>query len=172
MHPYLLHLKNNMLEKKALVLPYDLLDMAELELRERSLLAEAAQARKHAYAPYTKFRVGAAIRTNDGAVVNGWNVEDIVQSGLHAENAALGRLTVENRAAGLEMIAVVGGPEDSLSEEIVTPCGHCRQRLLEVLRPDDDPVIVMSGTRGRIMRAALRDLLPMAFYPAILAPQK
>lgn len=161
-----------MSEKKALVLPYELLEPAELELREKRLLAEAAQARRHSYAPYTKFRVGAAIRTRDGAVVSGWNVEDIVQSGLHAENSALGRLTVENRAAGLEMIAVVGGPEDRLSEEIVTPCGHCRQRLLEVLRPDDDPVIVMSGTRGRVLRAALRDLLPFAFYPAILAPEK
>lgn len=74
----------------------------------------------------------------------------------------------ESRASGLQHVVTIGGLDGSDSEEVVAPCGLCRQDLLELVRPQDDPVVIMAGVRGRVLRAKLKGLLPLAFYPALL----
>lgn len=95
-------------------------------------------------------------------------MENIILAVLHAEKNALGRIEPESRASGLRHVITIGGPDGSDSEDVVTPCGFCRQDLLEFVRPQDDPVVIMAGVRGKVLRARLKDLLPLAFYPAVL----
>ena len=140
----------------------------ELDPEEQADLAIADEARLRAYAPYTNFLVGVAVRTNDDLVVPGWNMETIVHSGTHAEENALGNIAVGSRQLGVKRVTVAGGLQDSLSEEPVTSCGDCRQKILELVRAEDDPMIIMAGVRGRVLRAAVKSLLPLAFYPAAI----
>lgn len=147
---------------------FEELDRSELTPEEQDDLNQATIARQEAHAPYSHFHVGAALRMKDGTVVSGWNAENVGYEVLHAEHNAIGRISKDARAAGMERITVIGGLEGSESTEPVTPCGSCRQKLLELLRPGDDPTVIMAGVRERVLRARLKDLLPMAFYPAAL----
>lgn len=145
---------------------YEKLERGELSPEELADLEEALDARNSAHAPYSNFLVGACLRTNDGTTVQGWNVENIGYAALHAEEGALGRIPKTSRLSGLKRATVAGGPRDQDSEEIVTSCGDCRQAMLEILRSEDDPQIIMAGIRGKVIRASLRELLPLGFFPA------
>lgn len=126
------------------------------------LLAAAVQARDRAYAPYSGFRVGAALETTDGTVHLGCNVESAAYPAtICAERTAL----VGAIAAGtttFRRIAVIGsGPGPT------TPCGMCRQLLFE-FAPDLE--VLAAGTDGATATYVLgRDLLPEGFGPARLA---
>ncbi len=157
-----------MIKQKYLVLPYEIVDREDLSDVETDLLTVATLAREEAYAGVSNFMVGAAIRLKNGETVRGWNMEDIVHSAMHSENNAIGRMDKMMREIGMELIAVVGGPAGQISEDFVTPCGHCRQRLLEFKGVGNNPTVLSAGIRGKIMRVALLDLLPFAFYPDVL----
>jgi cytidine deaminase len=123
--------------------------------------ARVAQAR--AYAPYSCFKVGAAVRGESGVVYAGCNVENAAYPvGTCAEQAAIAAMV----AAGERRIAailVVGE-----GQQLVTPCGACRQRIREFGGPDT-PVHV-AGRHGLRNTFALDDLLPCAFGPDHLQP--
>ena len=122
------------------------------------LLALAADARKNAYAPYSGYRVGAALLAEDGRAFVGCNVENSSFSPtLCAERVALGAAI----AAGAQRflaIAVVGGSGDTVAP--CPPCGVCRQSLSEFT--DGSLVVVFYGDNG-IMECRLSDLLPHGF---------
>jgi cytidine deaminase len=118
--------------------------------------AKAAQAR--AYAPYSRFRVGAAVLSETGAIHAGCNVENAAYPvGTCAEAAAIAAMV----AAGGRRIAAVLVLGDG--EALVTPCGACRQRIREFARPDT-PVHVADGSGVR-HSFELDALLPAAFGP-------
>jgi cytidine deaminase len=122
-----------------------------------ALLARAREARSHAYAPYSRFPVGAALLTDDGEVFTGCNVEN-ASYGLTtcAERVALQKAVSEGRRR-FRAIAVTG-PEDDVP---LAPCGACRQVLHEF---GADLVVVMaSGAGGEPEVTSLRTLLPGAF---------
>ncbi len=133
-----------------------------LDLRE--LVRAAQSARPQAYAPYSGFRVGAAVRTVDGRVFMGANVE----------NASYGLSICAERAAVLS--AVLAGARELLAVAVcsdltppVTPCGMCRQTLAEFAI--DCQVILCgpaSGDGALVRCVQLRELLPDAFSPAAL----
>ncbi|MFA4814742.1 MAG: cytidine deaminase [Candidatus Gracilibacteria bacterium] len=145
---------------------YGKLTRGELTGEELADLEEALLAREEAYAPYSNYLVGACLRTNDDAVVHGWNVEDISYAALHAEKNAIGRVLQKSRPSGLKRVTVIGGLRGQDAEDIATSCGDCRQALLEVILPEDNPQIIMAGVHGAVIRANLRDLLPLGFFPA------
>lgn len=146
-----------------------LLEREQLDRRQKLDLKKATLARLSAYAPNSNFLVGAAIRTNDGKVYPGWNVENIVYAGAHAEGTAITRMTPESRESGIHRVTVVGGPRGMEDYDIPTlPCGICRQFLYEFVREGDDPEVISAGIKGQVLRMYLRDLLPEAFYPEIL----
>ena len=122
------------------------------------LLEAARAARAYAYAPYSKFSVGAALQDEQGRVHAGCNVENAAYpQGLCAEAVALGHLVLAG-GRRITAVAVVGvGPG------LVTPCGGCRQKLRE-FGGDDVPVLVgdMTVMRGRF---TLGELLPASFGP-------
>lgn len=119
------------------------------------LLEHARRARAQAYAPYSRFPVGAALLTEDGSVVPGCNVENASFSLTNcAERVALGSAIAQGRR-GFQAIAVVG-PEDDVA---TAPCGSCRQALFEFA---PELWVVMPGSDApRVV--PLRELLPGAF---------
>lgn len=136
--------------------------MTPLSAADAALLRAAATARDNAYAPYSGFLVGAALRCADGTVVPGCNVENAAYPAtICAERSALVAAIARGHRS-FEAIAVIGsGPGAT------TPCGICRQMLYEL---SPDLRVIASGTDGAVATYALgEDLLPEAFGPVRLA---
>jgi len=125
------------------------------------LVAAARAAMDGAYAPYSNFRVGAALKFEDGAVITGSNVENASYGlSLCAETVAVAKALAEGRRGGLVEVAVAAS-----GEGVVTPCGRCRQVLNELAAlGGTDPVIKCSGA-DEVRAARLSELLPAAFGP-------
>lgn len=130
----------------------------------RELIQRALGARAHAYAPYSNFSVGAALRTESGAIYTGCNVEN-ASYGLSV-CAEVSSLTAAVSAGDRQVraIAIVGGPRDS-EGPIITPCGRCRQFISEFARADDCDVLVLLGDSRGISASqhSISELLPGAF---------
>lgn len=127
-----------------------------------ALLAAARAVRDRAYAPYSKFAVGAALLDDQGRIHAGCNVENAAYpQGLCAEAVALGQLVA---SGGRRVTAVVVVGE---SARPITPCGACRQRLREFA--DDDLPILAADLTGVRARHTLGELLPASFGPEHLA---
>ena len=117
------------------------------------LIAVARDALADAYVPYSEYRVGAALRSADGTVYTGCNIENANYSNsLHAEEVALAE-AVKNGHTEFDALVVTSGVRDG-----VTPCGMCRQSLAEFCR-SDLPVICDLGGNDRA-EYTLGDLLP------------
>lgn len=131
---------------------------------DRALIAAAVAARAKAYAPYSRFLVGAAVKDETGAVHPGCNVENAAYpQGTCAEAGAIAAMVL---AGGRKIVeaAVVGG-----GDGLVTPCGGCRQKLREFGRPD--LAIHVCDETGRIKKSfTLGELLPASFGPENLIP--
>jgi len=126
----------------------------------RALLDAAHAARENAYAPYSKFLVGAAIATRDGRVFTGCNIENASYGGtLCAERVALGA-AVASGEREFAAIAIVGGRAGARASAPCFPCGICRQTLSELCR--GDMPVYLEGKDG-VEEYALSSLLPHAF---------
>lgn len=145
----------------------------ELAKKDRDLIAAARKAADNAYAPYSGFAVGAAVRTTDGTIHSGANLENSSYGlSLCAEVSALTAANTAGHFDRLEAIAVVGFtffPELHLSE-IVTPCGRCRQLISESAQVSgtDIDIFACSGDLERIEQYKISELLPKAFGPQSL----
>ena len=117
-----------------------------------------------AYAPYSNFRVGAALRFEDGEIVTGTNIENASYGlSLCAETVAVAKAMAAGRRGGLAQVAVIG-----TGAAPVTPCGRCRQVLNELAElGGTDPLVLCVGPDD-VYRIALSELLPAAFGPASL----
>jgi cytidine deaminase len=121
------------------------------------LLATAADAAERAYAPYSNFRVGAALLFDDGRVASGCNVENISYGlTICAERAALCRAIAEH-GANRRIVAIA---VTNLNQAASPPCGACRQMLSEFVTPD--AIISFSNDSG-ITSIPFTELLPYAF---------
>jgi homotetrameric cytidine deaminase len=128
-----------------------------MEIALLSLLDRAHQAALHSYAPYSGFRVGAALRLSNGEIVTGANVEN-VSLGLTicAERSALARAVSQfGPEIRVEAVAIA-----NLNKAASPPCGACRQMLSEFILPDA-PVVFPSTGGDRTM--TFNELLPRAF---------
>ena len=131
--------------------------------QQRALLQAARAARLNAYAPYSNFRVGAAVLDEQGQVHAGCNVENAAYpQGVCAEAAALSALVLAGGRRATALLVVGEGPT------LVTPCGGCRQKLREFAAPDT-PVLVADG-QGVQRWFTLEELLPHSFGPEHLKP--
>jgi len=129
------------------------------------LVAAARAAMDGAYATYSTFRVGAALRFDDGAVITGSNVENASYGlSLCAETVAVAKALSEGRRGGLVEVAVAASGGGT-----VTPCGRCRQVLNELAAlGGTDPLVLCSGA-DEVRALRLSELLPAAFGPDSLA---
>jgi len=131
-------------------------DLSE-ELQSQ-LLAAARAAQAKAYAPYSRFHVGAAVLDDSGAIHAGCNVENAAYpEGVCAEAGALSAMVLAGNRR-VRAVAVVGD-----GAALVTPCGGCRQKLREFAAPDT-PVLVGDANQLR-HRFTLAELLPASFGP-------
>ena len=126
------------------------------DLERQSLIDIANEARRRAYAPYSKYQVGAALRTSSGKIFTGVNVENAAYpTSICAERVAVFKAVSEGYTS-FEVIAVVtsnGG----------TPCGSCRQVLSEF---GMDTIVLIANSDGKLIKELLvEDLLPGAFRP-------
>ncbi len=129
----------------------------------RELIKQALAARKNSYAPYSRFRVGAALLDDRGRVFTGVNVENAsYPAGLCAERGAVAKAISEG-AAGFRAIAIVGGPDhegDALSS-YCPPCGICRQVLSE--HCGKEMQVILARTPDDYSIYQLCELLPLSF---------
>jgi cytidine deaminase len=124
-------------------------------MTDDELIASAAAARERAYAPYSKFKVGAALKGKSGRVYAGCNVENAVNgSSICAERTAIFKAVSEGERE-FEAIAVV-------TENGASPCGGCRQVMMEFA---PDMAVIIADTQGRARFTTVRDLLPDGFTP-------
>ncbi|HEY6870778.1 MAG TPA: cytidine deaminase [Novosphingobium sp.] len=145
-----------------------------MTLDRDGLIAAARAASARAYAPYSRFHVGAALAFADGTVVTGANVENASYGlALCAETSAVAAAMNAGWRGGLLAVAVIGGAPGEGGQAVagaapVTPCGRCRQVLNELAQlGGTDPVIWCAG-ESAVLELRLSDLLPHAFGPASL----
>ena len=132
---------------------------AEAALQELFAAAKAAQA--NAYAPYSRFKVGAALRSESGAIHAGCNVENAAYpQGSCAEAGAIAAMALAGERRIVDIVVVGDG------EDLCTPCGGCRQRIREFA--DAATRIHIAGLAGLRASFALEDLLPHSFGPGHL----
>ena len=143
-------------------------------MNEEQLIAAARQAALAAYAPYSRFSVGCAIESVDGQVVTGVNVENACyRLGVCAEQSALSAAQIAFGLDKVARIAVAGGDgsgTELAGDGIVTPCGGCRQAILEAaqLSGRDVEIICSSGDGQSVDRHHISTLIPHGFGPANL----
>jgi cytidine deaminase len=126
------------------------------------LLQAALSARDNAHAPYSGFRVGAAVRCPDGRVFAGCNVENVAYpQGTCAEAGAIAAMVAAGGTEIAEALVVADGPE------LVTPCGGCRQRLAEFAQAETP--VILADLVGERARSTVGELLPGAFGRGHLA---
>lgn len=152
--------------KRDIAITFDELGYDELPADERALADMAMEATERSYAPYSRFRVGAAIALDNGVLVPGSNQENVAfPSGTCAERSACFYAHARYPEAKFVKIAVAArGTDGEFTPEPVAPCGACRQALLEyeVLAGHDVPLLMVG--RDRIYRLpSVRSTLPFAF---------
>lgn len=150
-----------------LQIAFDIYDSpADLPETDRELLEAALQAAHDSWSPYSGFKVGAAVRLASGRIVSGSNQENIAYpSGMCAESICMFSAGAQFPHEAIIGLAVTtpSGPEDS--DELLTPCGVCRQVISEYRSRHDEPIrILMRGRQGPIYVAPdIQALLPLMF---------
>lgn len=135
------------------------------------LITEALCAREKAYVPYSKFSVGSALLCDSGEIIRGCNIENAAYSPTNcAERTAVFKAVSEGKKE-FKAIAVVGGPKDGPPAEIISPCGVCRQVLMEFCDPYVFEVILAKNAREYKVYK-LDELLPQGFSPKNLLKDK
>lgn len=152
---------------KSVTIQYTELDhYRELEAHERELIARAYEICRKAYAPYSRFKVGAVVELYNGQVISGNNQENIAYpSGLCAERVALYFAGANYPGESVKTLVIVAegdlvGPDDCLS-----PCGSCRQVIAESERRQQSPIrIILVSQSGRtFIFEKISDLLLFPF---------
>jgi cytidine deaminase len=127
-------------------------------MNDEQLIEVAKAARENAHAPYSNYHVGAAIVDDEGNTHSGCNVENAAYpEGNCAEANAIGAMV----AAGGKKIAVIAAVGGTDELEFCTPCGGCRQSILEF--SDENTRVILLNEDGQIQKYSIDDLLPLAF---------
>lgn len=142
----------------------------ELTTDERHLIEKAKEATNLSYAPYSMFNVGAAVLLDNGEVIQGSNQENAAYpSGLCAERVAMFYANSRFPNVAPKILAVAGRSKDGFLKQPISPCGSCRQVLLETeLRYKQDIEILLYGTDVIYKLFSSKDLLPLAFNKSTL----
>ena len=141
------------------------LQLDELPKDEQELVAAAIKATDNSTAKYSHFRVGAALLLTDGSVVIGANQENAVfPLGLCAERTAIFAAQAQRPEMSMSKLAIAARNDAGLVRNPVTPCGSCRQVILEMEERYGQPIrILLYGTDGVYAVDTVRDLLPLCF---------
>ena len=144
--------------------------LEECSETEKKLIEAAKKATEKAYAPYSGFSVGAALLLENGDIVSGNNQENAAYpSGLCAERTAVFYANANFPEEKVMAIAIAANHKGSFTEDVITPCGACRQVLLETENRFHAPMkVLMYSEKGVYVMESIRDLLPLSFGDEML----
>lgn len=137
-------------------------------MTHEELVKKAYEAQSYSYCPYSGFQVGAALLTKNGKVYTGCNIENAAFSPTNcAERTAIFKAVSEGETK-FQAIAIVGNKKGAPEEEreFCTPCGVCRQVMLEFVDPQTFEILLGKGKE--IRKFTLSQLLPESFSPSML----
>lgn len=137
---------------------------------EKKLIEAAKKATEKAYAPYSGFSVGAALLLENGEIVSGNNQENAAYpSGLCAERTTVFYANANFPEEKVIAIAIAANHKGSFTEDVITPCGACRQVLLETENRFQSPMkVLMYSEKGVYVMESIKDLLPLSFGDEML----
>ncbi len=141
-------------------------EFSQLSSNDQLLMNKAIEARKKAYAPYSKFNVGVALILDNGEIILGNNQENAAYpSGMCAERVAIWKASSEYPNMKVKKIAITAASKTSTVNKPVGPCGACRQTLSEYEINQKEPIeIIFMGEVGKIIKTeSLLSLLPFSF---------
>lgn len=147
---------------------YDFVSESELSAEDQELVTHAKEATKNSYANYSHFYVGAALRLENGEIIIGANQENAAfPSGLCAERTAVFAAQAQHPEQPIKTLAIAARNANGFLKEPISPCGPCRQVILEVEDRYKQPVrILLYGTDGVYVIDSVKDLLPFCFVDA------
>ena len=132
-------------------------------MNKEELVKKAYEAQKFSYSPYSNFQVGAALLAGSGKVYTGCNIENAAYTPTNcAERTAFFKAVSEGERS-FTAIAVAGGAEDAKELEYCSPCGVCRQVMMEFC--DDQFQIILAKSETEYQIFTLKELMPMGFGP-------
>lgn len=155
-----------MIKRDVTIHYYEVDDISSLPADEQELMNQAREATHNAYAPYSAFYVGAAILLVNGKIVKGNNQENgAYPSGLCAERVAAFAASANYPGVAMQKIAVIARSNRFEVKDPVSPCGACRQVLLEYESLQQKPLKMLLGKEnGKILVVEkIEDLLPLSF---------
>lgn len=132
----------------------------------KALMKFAMEARLNAYAPYSKFYVGAAVLLDNGEIITGSNQENAsYPSGLCAERTAIYYAGAKFPNTIIKTMAIVAGSQDRKTTEPIPPCGACRQAIAEYEIKQTQPIaLYFMGEEGKVIHSnSIANLLPLIF---------
>ena len=135
--------------------------LAEKEIQE--LISRALEARKNAYAPYSDFRVGAALLSDSGGIYTGCNIENSAYTPTNCAERTAFFKAVSEGVRSFRAICIAGGPGEREPEKPCPPCGVCRQMLYEFC--DQAMPVIMAKSETQYVERSLGELLPLGFGP-------
>ena len=141
-------------------------DISELSLEDKMLMHKAIEARKTAYAPYSKFSVGAALLLENNQIVLGNNQENAAYpSGMCAERVAIWKAGSDFPGVRIKKLAISASSSISRVDKPIGPCGACRQTLSEYEINQKEPMsLLFMGEFGEVVKtSSLLSLLPFSF---------
>lgn len=146
-------------------------DVKDIPADAQQLMQKASIARDNAYAPYSKFHVGAAILLDNKEVVTGSNQENAsYPSGLCAERTAIYYAGAKYPKAKILKMAIIAGSTKTITTKPIPPCGACRQAIAEYEIKQESPIeIYFMGETGQVLKSnSLANLLPLLFDKSVL----
>ena len=163
------------MQKKDLQISYYIMEApGDLLPEDLDLLNIAAESVKASYSPYSRYKVGAAVLLGNGAVVAGSNQENMAfPSGLCAERVALYAAASNHPGTIIKSIAVTARSDDFPVREPASPCGSCRQAMIEYENNQGQPIRIILGSESgqTILVQSVGDLLPLFFKEEKLKKQ-
>ncbi|MEM9297752.1 MAG: cytidine deaminase [Bacteroidota bacterium] len=141
-------------------------EFAELSAQDQDLIQSARKASNSSYSPYSQFMVGASARLDDGRIISGSNQENAsYPAGLCAERVALFHIASSYPDRSVDSIAVVARRANDTKFKPVSPCGICRQVMLEVELKQNKPMrVILQSADGRwVVSESAQHLLPFSF---------
>ena len=152
-----------MTEKK-ITTKIQVLAYTELNETEKKLVDLAKEATKGSYAPYSNFHVGAAILLENGVMIKGANQENAAFAGICGERSAFYNAGANYPGVDVTLVAITAFTDGDFVEDPCSPCGMCRQSMLEFEKNSKQPIqVLLVGKKAIYKLHSVADLLPLSF---------
>ena len=158
------------MQKKTIETNIEIYNFEELSKEKQDLINKAKEQVTKAYAPYSGFHVGAAIELENGVIITGSNQENSAYpSGICAERVAMFYANAQYPEVAVKTLAIAAYTNGNFVSDPVTPCGSCRQVILETeMRFEKNITILLYGTKNTYQLENVKQLLPLCFEKSSL----